>query len=808
MNDKNPNKTADKIEQVNISEEMKQSYIDYSMSVIAGRALPDVRDGLKPVHRRILYAMHQERLTSTKSHRKSSSVVGDVMGDFHPHGDKSIYDALVRMAQNFSMKKILVDGQGNFGSIDGDSPAAMRYTEARMSEAGELLLDDIGKDTVNMSDNYDGRSKEPDVLPSKFPNLLVNGSSGIAVGMSCNIPPHNTREVINATLHYIENPDCDLSDLMEHIKGPDFPTGGVVLDNGGIKEAYRTGRGKIKVRASYHFEEEETRTPKIVIDEIPYQTDKSRLVERIAKLIEDEKIEGIKDLRDESNREGIRIVIELKSGAFPEVVENQLVDSVLEKTYSIRNLAIVDGIPKILSLKDILHKYVEHRRDVVLRRSKYDLEEANSELNKLEAKLKALNDIDQVVEIIRNSKEKEDAVSDLKENINISEDQAEHIFKMRLGSLTSLNQQEVKSDYEDTKDEIERLEEIINNDEKLMDIIKEELEQVKQELGEERRTDIRVGTKNVKKKDLIPKENMVLTLTENNYMKRTHIDEFKRQNRGGKGLKVQNIKDNDQLKSIEIVNTHDDLLVFTDSGQIYEVPAYKVPEGSRNSLGKPVINFVDLGDENVLDVLPKSEAQDENEDLVIFTKKGFVKRTSLGEYSNIQKTGIKAINLENDDEIVDSFIADDKSDIFINTKQGKSIRFDISEIRKVSRTSKGVHGIKLSEDDVVVSSTVCNEEEYLLTITKNGYGKKTKIDQYSKISRYGKGTKDIDTGSRNGPVVFSSTIKTSQKDLFISNSNGKLIRINLNQVPKRNRATKGVILMEVENENIMDCSIL
>jgi DNA gyrase subunit A len=814
MNDKNQNhsqKVAKEIEQVNISEEMKQSYIDYSMSVIAGRALPDVRDGLKPVHRRILYAMFKERLTSNKSHRKSSSVVGDVMGDYHPHGDKAIYDALVRMAQDFSMKQTLVDGQGNFGSIDGDEPAAMRYTEARMSLAGELLLKDINKDTVEMTSNYDGRREEPEVLPSKYPNLLVNGSSGIAVGMSCNIPPHNLNEVINATLHYIDNQDCTIEELMQHLKGPDFPTGGVILDDGGIEEAYKTGRGKIRLRASYHIEDREKESStKIIIDEIPFQSKKARLVEKIAKMVRNNKIEGIKDLRDESNREGIRIVIELKKSAYSEVVENQLLDSVLEKTYSIRNLAIVDGDPKILSLKQIISKYVKHKKNVILRRSKYELEEYKEELSKLEAKLKALGDIDNVVQTIRNSQEKSEAVQKLQDDIDVSEDQAKHVFNMRLGSLTSLNRKEVKNEYQDTKQNIKHLKEIINNNSKLMNIVKDELEDVKSKLGRSRQTEINVGTENVDKKDLIPNQDMIVTLTENNYMKRTHIDEFRTQNRGGLGSTCVRLKDDDSLVQSNKVETHKQVLLFSSSGQVYEVPAYRIPESGRGSLGTPIINFSNIGNENIIKFLPVDEHKDQK-DLIMVTKNGKVKRTSMSEYQNIQKTGIKSIKLDNNDELVEAFNSDkDKDqDLVITTSKGKTIRFDLEEVRSVGRTSKGVNGIDLEKDDYVVSASISNSEneEDLLTITENGYGKKTDIEKYRKISRYGKGVKDISTNERNGSVVFSEVLDRNDTKVGLCTEDGKQIIISLDQIPEVSRSTKGVTLMDVRNKKIISCSV-
>ena len=790
------NAPAEQIKHVRIEDEMEQSYIDYAMSVIAGRALPDVRDGLKPVHRRILYAMHEMGVSSNTAHRKSSSIVGDTMGDYHPHGDSAIYDTLVRMAQDFSMRYPLIDGQGNFGSMDGDPAAAMRYTEARMAPIAEELLEDIEKDTVDFSSNYDDRLREPDVLPSKVPNLLLNGSSGIAVGMSTNIPPHNLGELVDATVHLLANPDCTVEDLMEHIKGPDFPTGGNIVGRDAIYSAYATGRGRLRVRAEYEVDPEEGR---IVISELPYQENKARVVERIADDVNEGKIEGISDLRDESDRNGVRIVVELKRGANVDVVENRLLDHHLESTFGVINLALVDGQPEVLSLKESLQHYIDHRREVVRRRSEYDLAEAEDRAHILEGRLKALENVEDVVELIRNSEDRDAARAGLQESFEFSEEQAAHIVRMQLGSLTSMEAAEIKAEYEDVQDTIEYLQSVLNSREKLDSVIADELRDVKDEYDDDRRTSVIEDEGQVTHEDLIPEEDCVVVITEDDYIKRMPVENFDPQNRGGKGIIGADPKEDDRVSKVFRANSHDYLLCFTNQGQVYRLKTYEIPEMSRTARGKSAINLIDLDDSEELTAVVSTDEFEDDECITMVTRNGYVKRTCCTEFENILSTGIIAAKLEDGDELIDVDVTDGTGDLVIATEAGMTIRFSESEVSEMGRSARGVNGIKLQDDDRVAGMIATDDDDprSLLTVTEHGFGKRTKLDEYRTQSRYGKGLIDIKTDDRNGRVSTAKAV-TDEDHLVIMSEQGQIMRIRAGDVSQVGRNTKGVTIMGLE----------
>ncbi|WP_312912346.1 DNA gyrase subunit A [Natronosalvus caseinilyticus] len=787
---------AASVEPVRIEDEMEQSYIDYAMSVIAGRALPRVEDGLKPVHRRILYAMHEMGVTSRSSHRKSSSIVGETMGDFHPHGDQAIYDTLVRMAQDFSMRYPLVDGQGNFGSMDGDPPAAQRYTEARMAAIAEELLEDIDKDTVDFSSNYDDRLQEPDVLPAAFPNLLVNGSSGIAVGMSTNIPPHNLGEVIDATVELIDNPDATVEDLMEHVKGPDFPTGANIVGRDAIYSAYKTGRGRIRVRAEFEVEEWKRDRERIVVTEVPYQANKARLVERIAEDVTEGTLEGISDLRDESDRDGVRIVIELKRGANTDVVKNRLLENHLERTFGVINLALVDGQPKVLTLRETLQEYIAHRKEVVRRRSEYDLEEAEDRAHILEGRLKALENIDDVVDLIQDSEDRDEARAGLEATFDFSESQAEHIVRMQLGSLTSMESAEIEDEYEEVTAEIERLEAILGSESALYEVIKEELLEIKDEYADDRRTSIIEDMGTVTHEDLIPQEDVFVVMTEDDYVKRMPIENFDPQGRGGKGIIGADVKDEDRVTTVFRANTHDYLLCFTNHGQVYRLKTYEIPEMSRTARGKSAVNILDLDPGEDITAIVDTDAFDGEEYVTMVTKHGYVKRTAGEEFDNILSTGIIAASLEEGDELVDVDVTDGSKDLVIATEQGMTIRFDEDEVRAMGRNARGVNGIKLEDGDAVAGlvSTDEGDERALLTVTENGYGKRTLLSAYRAQSRYGKGLIDIKTNERNGPVKAV----TEDDGLVLMSERGQIMRTRASEISTVGRNTMGVTVMDVE----------
>ncbi|WP_265112201.1 DNA gyrase subunit A [Halosolutus halophilus] len=788
------------IENVRIEDEMEQSYIDYAMSVIAGRALPDVRDGLKPVHRRILYAMHEMGVTSGSSHRKSSSIVGETMGDYHPHGDSAIYDTLVRMAQDFSMRYPLVDGQGNFGSMDGDPPAAPRYTEARMAPIAEELLEDIDKDTVDFSANYDDRLQEPDVLPSAFPNLLVNGSSGIAVGMSTNIPPHNLGEVIDATIELIDNPDATVEDLMEHVKGPDFPTGANIVGRDAIYSAYKTGRGRIRVRAEFEVEEWKSGRERIVITELPFQANKARLVERIADDVNEGEIEGISDLRDESDRDGVRIVVECKRGANVEVVKNKLLENHLERTFGVINLALVDGQPRVLSLKETLAEYVAHRREVVRRRSEYDLEEAEDRAHILEGRLTAVENAEDVVELIRNSEDRSAAKEALQEAYDFSTDQADHIVRMQLGSLTSMEAAEIEDEYEEVQAEIERLTEILESEQELLGVIKDELREIKEEYADDRRTSIVEDRGTVTHEDLIPEEEVFVVMTEDDYVKRMPMDQFDPQGRGGKGIIGADVKEDDRVATVFRANTHDYLLCFTNHGAVYQLKTYEIPEMGRTARGKSAVNILDLDPGEDITAIVDTDAFGDGEYVTMVTRNGYVKRTAGDEFDNIRSTGIIAADLEEGDELVDVEVTDGSQDLVIATEGGMTIRFDEDEVRAMGRNARGVNGIKLQDGDAVAGLVATDEgdEQALLTVTRNGYGKRTRLAEYRTQSRYGKGLIDIKTGDRNGPVTAVKAVSDDDQIVLMS-ERGQIVRTRVDEISTVGRNTMGVIVMDVED---------
>ena len=796
------NAEAARVEHVRVEDEMEQSYIDYAMSVIAGRALPDVRDGLKPVHRRILYAMHEMGVTSGSSHRKSSSVVGEVMGDYHPHGDSAIYDTLVRMAQDFSMRYPLVDGQGNFGSMDGDPPAAMRYTEARMAPIAEELLEDLEKGTVDFSANYDDRLEEPDVLPSAFPNLLVNGSSGIAVGMSTNIPPHNLGEVIDATIHLIDNPDAEVTDLMEYVKGPDFPTGANIVGKNAIHAAYSTGRGRLTVRAEYEIDELDSGRPRIVITELPFQENKARIVERIADDVNEGRIEGVSDLRDESDRNGVRIVVECKRGANVDVVENQLLDNHLESTFGVINLALVDGEPRVLTLKETLEEYVAHRKEVVRRRSQFELDEAQDRAHILEGRLKALENVDDVVELIRNSADRSAAKDALQDSFDFSPEQAQHIVRMQLGSLTSMETTEIEEEYEEVQAEIERLETILENESELLAVVKDELRAVKDEYDDDRRTSIVEDDGTVTREDLIPEEDCLVVITEDDYIKRMPADQFDPQHRGGKGIIGADPKAEDRVSKVFRANTHDYLLAFTNHGQVYRLKTYEIPEMSRTARGKSAVNLLDFDDGEEITAVVSTDEFGEDECITMVTRQGYVKRTCCSEFENILSTGIIAAKLEDNDALVDVTVTDGSQDLVIATAGGMTIRFDESEVRQMGRTARGVRGIDLQDDDAVAGLVATDEtdDRSLLTVTENGYGKRTPLSEYRAQSRYGKGLIDIKTDERNGSVTSVKAV-TGGDDLVVMSGSGQIMRCPVADVSTVGRNTKGVKIMAVEADD-------
>ena len=781
-----------------IETEMKRAFIDYSMSVIMSRALPDIRDGLKPVHRRILHAMNDMGMTHEKAYKKSARIVGETLGKYHPHGDQAVYDSLVRMAQDFSLRYPLVDGQGNFGSVDGDSAASMRYTEARMAKITKLMLQDIEKDTVEWRDNFDGSLKEPVVLPAVLPNLLINGSSGIAVGMATNMAPHNISEVIDGVIRVIDNPEVSTTELMEIITGPDFPTGGIIYGRGGILSAYSTGRGLVRIRARTEIEEKDKRK-KIIVSEIPYQVNKSNLLKNIAELVKNKKIEGISDLRDESDRKGMRIVIELKRDAIEDVVLNQLFQHTeLQSTFGILNLAIVKDEPKILALKELLQHFIEYRIDVITRRTDYLLRKAQEKIHILEGLMIALKNIDEVIKIIRGSKQVDEARRRLMDRFSLSEIQVKAILDMRLQKLTGMEIEAVEKDYNETKQLIECLEELLSDKQNILNKIKRELLEIKEKFGDERRTEIVEGEIGIEIEDLIPEQEVVITITETGYIKRIPTETYRTQRRGGKGLIGMRTKEEDVLVDSFITSTHDYIMFFTNHGKTFWLKGYRIPEGDRYAKGKAIINLLPRLEEGeyVETAIPIHEFDDEHY-LVFSTKKGIIKKTVLSAYSNIRVNGIKAINLDEDDELISTKLSDGNQTIMIASSDGQACRFSEKEIRPMGRVTRGVIGIRLkNKDDSVVSMAVVSDEGSLLTITVNGFGKRSPIQEYRHTHRGSKGVRTIVTNERNGKVIFVNEV-TDDQEIILTTEQGMNVRIPVKDIRSQGRNTMGVRIMRL-----------
>ncbi|GMQ64796.1 DNA gyrase subunit A [Vallitalea maricola] len=798
----------DQIISVDLQDEMKKSYIDYAMSVIASRALPDVRDGLKPVHRKILYSMSELNLSPDKPYRKSARIVGDTMGKYHPHGDSSIYDAMVRMAQDFSTRYLLVDGHGNFGSVDGDSAAAMRYTEARMSKMSMELLADIGKDTVDYKPNFDESLKEPEVLPARFPNLLVNGTSGIAVGMATNIPPHNLNEVIDGVVKIIDNKtledrETEIDELLEIIKGPDFPTYGKILGKNGIKQAYRTGKGKVKVRAAVDIEPMPGNKQRIIVTELPYQVNKARLIEKIAELVKLKKIEGISDLRDESDRKGMRVVIELKRDSNANVILNQLYKHTqLQDTFGINMLALVKNEPKILNLKQMLEYYLEHQKEVVTRRTKYELKKAENRAHILEGLLKALEFIDEVIKIIRASKSTAEAKLNLIDRFQFSEIQSQAIVDMRLRALTGLEREKIENEYRELMEKIKELKAILADDKLLYAVIKEEILIIKEKYGDPRRTEITYDAGEISLEDLIKKEPTVITMTHLGYIKRMPINTYKSQHRGGKGIKGMQTRDEDFIQNLFITSTHHFILYFTNKGKVYRLKAYEIPEASRTARGTALVNLLQLDpDEQITAVIPLSEYR-EDRYLLMATKKGIIKKSNIMEYVNIRISGLQAIILKEDDDLIEVKLTDNKQDIILGTKYGQCIRFSESDVRVIGRTSMGVRGMNLNHDDEVIGMQLTSQGTDLLVVSENGLGKRTDIDEFTTQRRGGKGVKFYKITEKTGNVIGIKAVN-EDNELMIITTEGIVIRIRVSDISRFGRVTSGVRLMNLDDDIVV-----
>ena len=787
-----------RLEQTEIYSEMKKSYIDYAMSVIVGRALPDVRDGLKPVHRRILYGMGQLGVTPDKPHKKSARIVGEVMGKYHPHGDSSIYDAMVRLAQDFSTRYMLVDGHGNFGSVDGDSAAAMRYTEARMTPFALEMLRDIDKETVDFRDNFDGEEKEPVVIPSRFPNLLVNGSNGIAVGMATSIPPHNLKEVIDATIKVIDEPDCDIEELIKIVKGPDFPTGAQILGKAGMKEAYRTGTGKVKVRSCCEIEETDRGKSQIVITEIPYMVNKARLIEKMADLVKEKKVEGVSAIRDESNREGIRIVVELKRDANPQITLNRFYKHTqLQDSFSMIMLALVDGKPEVLTLKRFLEEYVKFQKEVVTRRTKFDLAKAEARAHILEGLRIALDNIDAVIKTIRESYS--NAKENLMENFGLSDIQAQAILDMRLARLQGLEREKIENEYNELMKKIAYYKSLLADEVLLMGVIKDELTEIRDKYGDERRTQIVRDEGEFYEEDLVEEENVTITFTHLGYIKRVPADTYKAQKRGGKGITGVTTRDNDFVKDLVMTSTHDNLMFFTNTGKAHKIKAYEIPEATRTARGTPAINFLNLLQrERITAVIPVKEFS-EDKYLIAITKNGLIKKTALNEFDTKRTTGLIAINLKDEDELIAIKQSTGSNNIIIVTKKGKCISFSEKDVRPMGRIASGVRAIKLDKDDEVVSMELVEPEQQLMVVTENGFGKRTPVEEYKIQVRGGKGLLTYDKAkfSKTGALIGAMVVDESDEILMI-NSDGIIIRIRASEVSILGRATQGVKIMKVD----------
>lgn len=803
MQDNLTNETKNIVE-VGIDSSIEESYLAYSMSVIIGRALPDARDGLKPVHRRILYAMHELGLTSKVAYKKSARIVGDVIGKYHPHGDKAVYDALVRMAQDFSMRLELVDGQGNFGSIDGDNAAAMRYTEARMTKASEEILRDIDKDTIDFVPNYDDTLKEPDILPSRLPNLLVNGANGIAVGMATSIPPHRIDEIIDALVHVLENPNAGLDEILEFVKGPDFPTGGIIYGKAGIIEAYKTGRGRVKVRAKVHVEKTKNKEI-IVLDEMPFQTNKAKLVEQISDLAREKQIEGISEVRDESDREGIRVVIELKRDAMSEIVLNHLYKlTTMETTFSIILLAIYNKEPKIFTLLELLRLFLNHRKTIIIRRTIFELEKAKARAHILEGYLIALDNIDEIVQLIKTSQSPEVAKNALMERFTLSEIQSKAILEMRLQRLTGLERDKIKEEYQNLLELISDLNGILKSEDRLNEVVKTELLEVKEQFSSQRRTEIQEVYENIDIEDLIANEPMVVSMSYKGYVKRVDLKAYERQNRGGKGKLSGNTYEDDFIENFFVANTHDILLFITNKGQLYHLKVYKIPEASRIAMGKAIVNLISLApDEKIMATLSTKDFSDERS-LAFFTKNGVVKRTNLSEFgSNRSYSGIRAIVLDEGDELVSAKIVDKNAKhLLIASYFGIFIKFPLEDVREIGRSARGVRGIRLNENDFVVGAVVINDDSNkLLSVSENGLGKQTLAEAYREQSRGGKGIIGMKLTQKTGNLVSVISVDDENLDLMILTASAKMIRVSIKDIKETiGRNTSGVKLIDTADK--------
>lgn len=798
---------GEKLIPINIEDEMKSAYIDYSMSVIVSRALPDVRDGLKPVHRRVLFGMYELGVLSNRAHKKSARIVGEVLGKYHPHGDTSVYDAMVRMAQEWSLRYLLVDGQGNFGSVDGDSPAAMRYTEARMQKIAEEMLDDIEKETVDFQLNFDDTLEEPKVMPAKFPNLLVNGASGIAVGMATNMAPHNLTEVINGTLAYIDNKEIDIDELITYVKAPDFPTGGIIYGYEGVREALKTGRGRVVIRAKTSFEESNGREA-IIVSEIPYQVNKADMIKKTADLVNDKKIEGISNIRDESDRNGMRIVYELKRDAVPNVVLNTLFKfTQLQSSFSVNNIALVHGRPQMLNLKDLIHYFVEHRHEVVIRRAQFDLRKAEERAHILEGLIIASDNIDEVIAIIRSSKDGEQARERLIERFSLSEIQARAIVEMRLRQLTGLEQDKLRNEYEEIMKLITSLKELLADESMRMNVIKEELIYIRDKYGDARRSVIEYAGGDVSITDLIADENVVITISHAGYIKRTPLSEYKSQNRGGVGQKGVTTRDQDFLEHLFVATNHNYLLFFTQKGKCYWMRVYEIPEGNKTSKGRAIQNLINIENDDKVKAFIctqdlKNEEYINSHYVIMATKQGIVKKTSLEQYSRPRQNGINAITIREDDELMEAKLTNGESQILIAVKSGKLVRFEEGKTRPIGRNGSGVRGITLQDnkDEVIGMVSVNDMESEILVVSENGYGKRSSLDEYRITNRGGKGVKTLNITEKTGKLVSINSV-TDADDLMIINKSGLTIRMNVADLRVMGRATQGVKLINIKGND-------
>jgi DNA gyrase subunit A len=788
------------VKEIDIGSEMRTSFMDYAMSIIVSRALPDVRDGLKPVHRRILYAMSELGMSPDKPYKKSARIVGEVIGKYHPHGDSAVYETMVRMAQDFSLRYMLVDGHGNFGSIDGDMAAAMRYTEARLSKIAMELLRDINKDTIDFAPNYDGEEQEPVVLPARFPNLLVNGLSGIAVGMATNIPPHNLTEVINGVQQLIENPDIAPLDLMQSIKGPDFPTGGFILGREGIKQAYATGRGSVTMRAKATIEENNNKA-RIIVYELPYQVNKARLIEKIAELVREKKIDGITDLRDESDRNGMRIVIELRRDVNPNVVLNNLYkQTAMQSNFGIIMLALVNGEPKVLNLKEMLYHYLEHQKVVIRRRTEFELKKAEARAHILEGLRIALDHLDEVIALIRASRTTEEARDGLMERFTLSYDQAQAILDMRLQRLTGLERDKIEEEYAELLKKIAEYKAILADEKLVLDIISTELNEIKDKFGDDRRSEITYGGESIEDEDLIPQSDVVITITHTGYIKRLPVSTYRSQKRGGKGVIGMDTKDNDFVEHLFVTNTHHYLMFFTNKGKAYRLKAYEIPDLSRTARGTPIINLIQIEQGETINAVIPVENFEDDKYLFFATKKGIVKKTPLEDYSNIRKGGLIALSLREDDDLISVRLTDGHQSIIMGTKEGISIQFPEEEVRPMGRAATGVKGIDLSDDDAVIDMDVVHPDNSVLIVTSKGFGKRTPISEYRLQSRGGKGIKTLNVTPKNGTVV-GLKIVNDDEDLMIITAMGTVIRTSMSGISLMGRNTQGVKLINIKEED-------